>query len=408
MSLWGDIARGILDPLRNRDASLGSLLGENSRVARTGTVLPTQDTALRNSVWWGCINLRANVFSNFPMDVRRPIPGSESLSSRVKAPPIFAEPYPGLDISEWQYGTEVDLCRYGNSIGIIRGRNVYNTVTQVEPVRMGAGVKATIETAQDGTERIVNWRIGNQEFSPDEIWHEKRYVVKGYPMGLSPLEYAMYSMGVYNSAQQFALDWFALGALPRGVLRSNKSDNLKPEVIAAAKESFKNATRNGDIFITGREWDWTPTATDASTPNFLAQQEASSRDICRYLGVPPSMISVEVTTGNITYANITQANLQWLITEVGPQARRSERYWSKMATPKPWFVKLNTDSLLRMDPQTRNMILMEQLKQHARTPDEVRALDDLPPYTPEQLEQLALFAGMGKTAPSADEKESVS
>lgn len=396
------VARGIVGPLQERDGSLESMLGGDARRAGGGAaaVLPTQDTALRNSVWWGCINLRANVASNFPMDVFRPAGPGGSLGIPVKAPPIFAEPWPGVDISEWLYGTEVDKCRYGNSVGIIRGRNTFGKVTQVQPVPMSNQVRAVVRTDRAGLQEIVKWRIGQEEYNPEDIWHEKRYTLKGFPLGLSPLAYAAYSMGVYASAQQFALDWFALGPMPRGVLKNTELESVPAELREAAKAQFKASTLNGDIFVTGSEWEWTPSATDAATPDFLAQQESSSRDVCRYLGVPASMVDVEVTTGNITYANITQANLQWLITEVGPEARRTERYWSRMATPAPWYVKMNTDALLRMDPQTRNTVLMAQLQQKARTPDEVRALDNLPPYTPDQLEQLALFAGMGKSAPT--------
>lgn len=411
MSRFKDLARGFLGIQNDRDASLESLLGADGRLARSrGSLalnLPTQDTALRNSVWWGCINLRANVISTFPMNVFRPVAGSPELGIPMKAPTIFAEPWPGVDISEWLYGTEIDKCRYGNSVGIIRGRNSFGKVTQVQPVPMSNQVRALIDTDRDGTQTIVKWRIGELEFNPEDIWHEKRYTVKGLPLGLSPLAYAAYTMGIYNSAQQFAAEWFALGPLPRGMLKNVERETVPTDIREQAKDQFKASTLNGDIFVTGSEWEWTPAGADQATPNFLAQQESSARDVCRYVGVPASMVDVEVSTGNITYANVTMANLQWLITEVGPEARRTEHYWSKMATPGPWYAKMNTDALLRMDPQTRNVVLMAQLAQRAKTPTEIRALDNLPPYTPDQIAELDLFASMGKPAPvaPADRKE---
>jgi hypothetical protein len=59
-----------------------------------------------------------------------------------------------------------------------------------------------------------------------------------------------------------------------------------------------------------------------------------------------------VAGGNITYANVTQRNLQFLIMHLQPAMGRREDALTTL-TPRPQFVKLNTDVLLRMDPQTR-------------------------------------------------------
>lgn len=403
MSRWGDIARAVLgSPQDDRDASLASLLGENSRQARSSAPLPTQDTALRNSVWWACLMLRADVLSSFPLDVFRPAAGG-LLTPVTRPGEFFSTPAPGLDRTEYMFGTSMDLDRYGNSVDIIRGRNAYGKITEIEPVTMGSQVRAVVNGA-----KVVKWRIGQEEYDPSDIWHQKQYTVKGQPLGLPTLAYSAYTMGIYNSAQQFALDWFGLGASPRGVLKSNKSDNVSASVRHAAKDQFKAATMAGDIFVTGREWEWTPAAADSMSPNFLAQQAESSRDVCRFLGVSASMVDVEVSTGNITYANITQANLQWLITKIGPATERMQRSWTTHCTPEPWVVKFNTDALLRMDPQTRSTVLLAQLAAKAKTPTEVRALDNLPPYTPDQIAELDLFASMGKPAPVAPAERNVS
>lgn len=401
MSRWGDIARAALG-VNDRDVSLGAMLGDQSRVAQSSAQLPTQDTALRNSVWWACLMLRADVISSFPLDVFRPAAGG--LGTPINKPgPFFSTPAPGVDRMEYLFGTSVDLDRYGNSIDIITGRNSYGKITEIQPVTMGSTVRAVVRDS-----RVLKWRIGNDEYDPSEIWHQKQYTVKGQPLGLPTLAYAAYTMGLYDSAQRFALDWFGMGASPRGVLKSNKQDNVSATVRQAAKDQFKAATMNGDIFVTGKEWDWTPAAADAMSPNFLSQQAESSRDVCRFLGVPASMVDVEISTGNITYANVTQANLQWLITKIGPATQRMERSWTANTTPGPWYVKFNTDALLRMDPQTRSTVLLAQLAAKAKTPTEVRALDNLPPYTPEQIAELDLFASMGKPAPVAPAERNAS
>lgn len=394
MSLFKDIVRGITGPLTQREPTLSQVLNSRTLDSRADNPLPSPDQMFRNSVWWACLMTRANIMSTFPLDIFRPAAGG--LGVPVKAPKFFTEPAPGLDRTEYLFGTSVDLDRYGNSIDIITGRNTYGKITEIEPVNMGPHVRAVVKD-----NRIIKWRINNDEYGASDIWHQKQYTIKGLPLGIPTMAYSAYTMGLYNSAQQFALDWFGLGAMPRGMLQNTVRETVPADVREAAKELFKASTLGGDIFVTGNEWEWTPASTDSMSPNFLAQQAESSRDVCRFLGVPASMIDVEVSTGNVTYANITQANLQWLITQIGPAVTRMERSWTTYTTPGPWYVKFNTSALLRMDDQTRNTVLLSQLAAKARTPTEVRALDNLPPYTPDQIAELEMFSSMGKPAPTA-------
>jgi hypothetical protein len=50
-------------------------------------------------------------------------------------------------------------------------------------------------------------------------------------------------------------------------------------------------------------------------------------------------------------------------------------------------VRFDTDHLLRMDPDTRNGMLLSQLGK-SRAPSEIRAADNLPPFTPEQIQEM--------------------
>jgi HK97 family phage portal protein len=376
-------------------SSLGALDGIGYQRRTSGsTPSITQETALRNSVWWACLHLKSNVFSSFPVDVVKP--GPDGLLYPISNPgTLVQEPYPGVDITEWLYSTEMDLGRYGNSAGIIRARNQHQKPVLVEPVSM-----ASTSVIMDGR-RIKSWKIDGVHYSPEDIWHEKRHTVKGFALGLAPLAYAAWSLGLHASAEQFAIDWFANGANPKGTLKNLQRTTIGAEEREAAKAEFRSDTANGDIFVHGVSWEWTPAQQDAIGAGFLAQQTATDQDVCRFGAVPASMVGVETATGNITYANVSQANLSWLIQEIGPSARRTERYWSKNALPAPWLMKLNTDALLRMDPTARADLMVKLRTANLRAPDELRALDNLAPFTPEQIAQMTQFANLGKPAPTA-------
>lgn len=363
------------------------------RGAQGGTSV-TQETALRHSAWWGCLRLRADLISTTPVDVFR---RREGLQVEATKPQLLVEPSPGIDITEHLYSTQFDLDRYGNSVGIITARDALGLPAAIELVPM-----SEVSAKMNG-HRLKEWKLCGEKYLPEEVWHERQFTVAGMPLGLSPLAYAAWTIGGYLSAQQFMLDWFVNGAQPSGVLRNTERVLVKG-IASDAKAAFKASVENRDIFVTGKDWEWTPAQTDAASTGFLEAQSAGVVDVCRYLGVPADMMDAETATGSITYANVTQRNVQLLVINLGPAYVRRERAWGR-ALPRGRFMKFATDALLRMDPETRERIILARLAAHAIAPSEARALDNLAPFTDEQLAEVAYFAQLGRpTAPTTQQK----
>src|SRR5919197_668658 len=226
---------------------------------------------------------------------------------------------------------------YSTQFDLDRAGNVFGLVT----ARDGLGFPARIDLcllsdvsvrAKDG--KIVKYRIRGKEYDPSAVWHERQYTVAGLPIGLSPVGYAAWSIGEYLSIQEFALDWFGNGAIPSAHLRNNRITTMK-DIDAAA------------------------------------------------------------TSGNLTYANITQRNLQFLVMNLGPAIIRREDALSGLMS-RPRYVKLKTDALVRMDPKTRAEMLKIQIDSRTRAPSEARELDNLPPFTEEQLAEFDRLFGPAK------------
>ena len=109
-------------------------------------------------------------------------------------------------------------------------------------------------------------------------------------------------------------------------------------------------------------------------------------DIARFFDVPAALIDAAVHGESITYQNITQRNLEFLIMHLGPSIVRRENSFSALL-PNKRFVVFDTDSLLRMDPTTRVEFLAKKIDARIMTPSEARALDNQPPLTDEQYEE---------------------
>ena len=109
------------------------------------------------------------------------------------------------------------------------------------------------------------------------------------------------------------------------------------------------------------------------------------------------------TTRGIQYQNITQANLQFLILHLQPPVTRREYALSKLLA-RPRYVRLNTKTLLRMDPVTLAAMLKTQIDARTLTPDEARLDGNRPPLTEADYAQFDRLFGVpaASSAPPED------
>lgn len=383
----------------SRDANLAALMeAERGSYGRVGSVTVTQERALRHSAVWACLRLRANLVSSMPIDAFRK---SGSLQVEVAKPEFLVTPYPGVSMPQWMFGSQYDLDRYGNVWGIVHARNAFGLPAVVE---LAPSSEVSVSVRRH---RISQVRVSGEVIKPEHLWHEAQYTPAGHTIGLSPIQAAAWSIGSYLSAQEYSLDWYSQdGAQPRGVLRNTEMKIVKP-VAREAKEQFKAAARNRDIFVTGKDWEWNAEKVDAQSAGFMEQMRWGVQDVCRFLDVPGDLIDAAPTGSSVTYANITQRHVQFLVMALGAPIQRREEALSA-CLPKPRFVKLNTDALLRMDPQTRQTVFASRITSRVMAPSEARALDNLPPFTEEQLAEFdRLFPRPGNPAPTQKTQQQI-
>lgn len=379
----------------NRSANLTATLkalGMHTRSVTASTPSVTSDSAMRHSAVWACLRLRADLISTTPIDVFRRVNGAQV---EVTKPPLLVNPGgERVGIEEWLYSTQFDLDRFGNTVGIITSRDAMGYPSRIDLV---AGDEVGVRT-RDG--EVAEYRIGNTVYDPREIWHERQFTVPGMAVGLSPIAYAAWSIGTYLSAQEFALDWFASGAAPAGHLRNTMRTTIEENDATAAKAKFKAAIKNRDILVTGRDWEYSLQAIPGNTTMFLEEMQYGIADVCRFFGVPGDLIDAQTSTGSVTYASITQRNLQLLIMNLQPAYIRREKALTA-ALPKPHYVKFNTDAtVLRMDPEARTTAILSRVAGKTLAPSEARELDNLPPFTEQQITEFAELGIVARQTPA--------
>lgn len=368
-------------PFTRREITASTLLAERTS-GRMSRGYVNREQALRHSAVWACLRLRADLISTMPVDVFKRMNGVQV--EQTKPAVMVAPDGKRMRWDEFVYATQFDLDSAGNTVGVITAINALGKPDRIELVNIN-------DVTFKGTgNRVTSYKVGQREYPPEQIWHERQYVISGVPVGLSPIAYAALSLQAGIAAKEFAANWFLNSTLPSGHLK-NTAKVLKREEAQRVKDSFKAAVQAGDIWASGSDWEFNLVTAKASESQFLETQAATAADICRYLGVPGDMIDVETATGSITYANVTQRNLQLLILNLGPAIVRREQAFSVDMLPAPRYVKFNTSALLRMDPKARLEAHKLAIDSRIYPPSRALDLENMAPLTAEEVAEFAVL-----------------
>lgn len=390
------IARRIITPQLKRELTLDALGVPARGGNRRGLAVVTADSALRHSAVWACCRTRADLLSTFPVDTFRKVGG---IDVEIPPAPVLVEPggehWPYI---HWRWASDFELSRQGNSVGLITQRNALKLPSRIElqPLNM-------VQIYQRRNMDTHRYRIDGKEYEPYQVWHERQFPVAGLPVGLSPMAYAAWTLQESLSMQEFALDWFGGGAIPKAHLKNTKrplENTPQNNEARRMKDRYGATMSNGEVFVTGNDWELDFIQAQQMGKEWLDGRRATIPDISRWFGVPVDLIeaAIESSSSTITYQNALQRNLQFLTMHLGPAIVRNEYYLSKLL-PRPRFVKLNTNALLRLDPKTQAEIISMRLKDKTLTNDEARAYYNQAPLTQEQIDQFALLYGGPRTAP---------
>lgn len=390
MSLWWGPQR------RSGFTGEGPSIPPRDGGAGRGAVSPgaiNDETALRHSAVWACRRLRANLISTMPVDVFRRIDGYQV---EMPKPPVFVEPggkrwrwIPWVHASQWE------LDGSGNSIGLITETNALGLPSRIDlyPSRV-----CSVRKPKGSTE--YKYKIDGKEYDADKVWHEVQYPVAGLPVGLSPIAYAAWSISEGLSMQQFALDWFGNGGIPKARLR-NTQKKLDPKEARIIKNRHKASIQHGDLFVHGVDWEYDLMQAEQAGVEFIEGRRINVPDIARYMDCPVDLIEAAVSApGSLTYQTAVTRNLQFLIMSLGPAIIRREDAWSSGLLPRPRYAKANRNALLAMDPETQAKVIGMRIRDRTLTVTKARQFYEEPPLTEAEIAEFDRLFGAPRTQPA--------
>lgn len=343
------------------------------------------DHALRLSTVWACVNLLSNLVSGFPIGTYRSSGSStagtiDNLRTPLQPPPVIANPSPTVSRMLWVRQVMMSWLLRGNAWGDITAWDSQFRPTQIELLSPD-----DVHVYRQGSTGPLSYKTFNKDrkvYPEGDLWHAPALVMPGSPLGLSPISYAAETIGLGLGVQAFGAGWFGEGGHPSAVLQTDqvlKSESGEPEKI---KRRFLEATRGRrEPAVLGAGLKYVPIQVAPNESQFLESMRANVTDVARYFGVPATRIG-GASGDSMTYKTAEQEGLDLLTYTVNWWVVLLEECLTNLL-PRPQYVKLNVDAMLRSDAKTRNMIGLQNVQGGRWSVNDWRRNEDEPPIGPE-------------------------
>lgn len=373
----------------------------------------TRSTALSLTTIYRCWDLLSSAVSMAPVDVTVKVGGKSF--PEYNTPRWLANPNPAdANYDGSDYFGQVALSTLSDG----------NYFTAVFPHVFDPQVLILLNPAQveplPGYLYRVRDAAGRELMTLDayQMLHGWWLRMPGELRGVSPLEALRRGIGSAIAAEEHASRFFGQGAaLSFGVEVPYQMDPKKQDDLRASLKAKYLGRRNshaigvltdGAKFVSGLS----PSPEQAQ---MLETRKFGVEDLCRPYGVPPSMAGSQ-EPGAASYASAAVWDMQFKQRAVQPLATRIERRHQRLLLPPPTItdpgasvqLRFNLDAIARADLLTRAQASKEFVFSGQRTPNEGRALEDLPPlpggdrlYMQSQMVPLDMLGQTPQAVPAA-------
>lgn len=221
-------------------------------------------------------------------------------------------------------------------------------------------------TLQNGGQKTYGWR-DVLHFAPLE--------------GMSPVRQAREAIGLYMVLERHAARLFGKGARPAGVLKHKSK--LSDPVYARLTKSW-NGSHSGEnsggtaILEDGVEFEaLTFKSTDAQ---FVELRQYQLLEICRAFRTPPTLLQ---DFGRATWANSLEMSQSFLTYCVLPLLTLHQGAFARLLSEEEreqYIVEALVDELVKADIAKRFEAYAKAVENRILNPNEVRAMENRPPY----------------------------
>jgi len=350
------------------------------REAKSGVTV-TSEKALSLSAVWACTRLVSQTIATLPLGLYElKSDGSRKLADSISiARLIHSKPNADMmAVTFWESIIGAALL-HGNGFAEKRrsgGRIVALDLLISERLtwrRLESGAYRFRYTDDDGTPRDIE---------EDDIFHLPGFTLHGR-FGMSVVRYGTEVIGAALAANDAASSTFKNGLMPttyfkmEGTVRREQREELKKSMqdVSGSLNAGKSPLLEGGMTIG-------EVGINPDDAQLLESRVFSIEEICRWFGVPPSMIGA--TDKASSWASSSESiNLWFLQYGLRPWLKRVEQaIWDQLLTPveqMKYYAEFSVEGLLRADTAARTTFYASALQNGWMNRNEVRILENLPP-----------------------------
>jgi HK97 family phage portal protein len=348
--------------------------------------LPAEQRILQLATAMACVRLLSQTIATLPIGIYRRLGDG----SRKAAPdhPLYEilHNQPNSDMTAvdfWQVMLAWMLLRgtgYAEK-GEIGGRLVSLTPLYVP------GLTWTREANGSKRYRYVDPDTGrSRDIGESKLWILPAFTLNG-ETGISPICYGANVFGTAMAADEASRNVFANGLSASGFIQYGKEPThwLKKEQRDSIKSSineFSGSRRAGKTMVLEGGMTYSQLSMNPEDAQMLETRSFNIEEICRWFGVPPTLIGHGDKTSNWG-TGLEQQNLSFLTYSLRPWLAKIEQSIRKNLLPigekTRYFAEFSVEGLLRADTAGRAAWYRAMTDIGAMYIDEVRGYENLAP-----------------------------
>lgn len=251
-------------------------------------------------------------------------------------------------------------------------------------------------SVQFGPDGLRVYQIdGRDVFAPD-LLHTRYMTLAGWPNGLSPLQAASGNLRSAAALEQYGANLAEGGGIPWGVLSTDQRLSPRQAMLARQQYRAQRADLSGDPVVLGYGLSLDTLNLSPRDMALLDLRVFDEQRISAALGTPPWLVGLPQPSG-MTYANATSLfAFHWR--RLRPTAKRLTNALSAWCLPRGRRCSLNAGDYVQPDLAERASAYKGMHERGVLLDDEWRALENLPPMTDEQRQQVAAGRPQGQAS----------
>lgn len=304
------------------DGGRGWQIFIDAKRAREAALEPTRDNLAvlaKVPIAYGCIQLRAKAVGSVPwfVDEVRFEESALGMAGHVGAGGDTFDLAPEIEAGLGTYGSV--YLRPVSAVGVEGEPALESPITRLDWIHP----RVVEEQYEQGSERLIGYKVGEQTYGVDEIVHIREWHPGGVFQGLAPLDACFGAANVERLTLMALSGFWQNGGRPLGLLMSDQviDETQMKRTETWWRKLFGGAANAFRVGIVGGGLRWqniTFSPDELALPDLRREDKL---DICAAFRVPPELLGVIPAN----YATKREARMEFYEEVVIPQVQERDR-----------------------------------------------------------------------------------